>query len=173
MHVWLVLWKASDAIRAHAARSIDELGMCLTDFGILEALLHKGPMSVNELGSKVGLTSGSATTAVDRLVDRRLVARSIGQQDRRSRMVALTSSGRSCIAPAFAEHERAMEQAVSGLSVRERGTLLGLLKRLGRHAAQGLSGAERATTAATSPQVINPSQKKNSNRSTRPGGELS
>jgi MarR family 2-MHQ and catechol resistance regulon transcriptional repressor len=151
VHVWLVLWKAHDAIRANAEHSIAELGMCLTDFGVLEALLHKGPLSVNALGGKLGLTSGSATTAIDRLVERGLVERTVAAADRRARIVALTRTGRALVARAFAEHELAMDRAVAGLGDDERALLVGLLKTLGRQAEQRLTGDEKAQQAAPVP----------------------
>jgi MarR family 2-MHQ and catechol resistance regulon transcriptional repressor len=102
-----------------------------SDFGVLEALLHRGPLSVKELGAKVLLTSGSMTAAVDRLADRGLVARRDDPQDRRSRIVHLTDAGRELIERAFAEHRIAMEQAVAGFPVEERSALIRSLRRLG------------------------------------------
>jgi MarR family 2-MHQ and catechol resistance regulon transcriptional repressor len=60
----------------HAHRSIAAHDLGFSDFTILEALLHKGPMLVNEIGRRIELTSGSITTAVDRLEARGLVERS-------------------------------------------------------------------------------------------------
>src|SRR4051812_37513423 len=76
-HVWLVLMKAHRALQRHAEASIASLDLCLSDFVVLELLLHKGPMKVNDIGRKVGLTSGSITTAVDRLETRSLVSREV------------------------------------------------------------------------------------------------
>jgi MarR family transcriptional regulator, 2-MHQ and catechol-resistance regulon repressor len=134
VHVWLVLWKATRALEAHAEASIASLGMCRSDFGVLEALLHKGPLAVHELGVKVLLTSGSITTAIDRLERRGLVARGSDPRDRRARIIRLTEPGRKAIRGAFADHERAMEQAVSHLASKDRVTLLKLLRRLGQGA---------------------------------------
>ena len=67
IHLWLVLWKAFYALQARAMADIECLGLCLSDFAILELLLQKGPMPVNEIGCKVKLTSGSITVAIDRL----------------------------------------------------------------------------------------------------------
>src|SRR5216684_3321562 len=53
VHTWLVLWKASKAVDAFALRSIESLGLGRSDFGVLEALLHKGALPVNILGKKV------------------------------------------------------------------------------------------------------------------------
>ncbi|MEO6909411.1 MAG: MarR family transcriptional regulator [Edaphobacter sp.] len=97
IHLWLVLWKATRSLEAHAERSIRGFGMCQSDFGVLEALLHRGPLSVKDLGAKVLLTSGSMTAAVDRLTARGLVMRQDDAHDRRSRIIHLTDLGKELI----------------------------------------------------------------------------
>src|SRR6266700_3298969 len=104
VHVFLVLWKAARAAQAYAEKSISELEMCGSDFAVLEALLHKGPLPVNEIGKKILLTSGSITVAVDRLEQRGLVKRRAHGTDRRARVVHLTREGRKLIARAYAAH---------------------------------------------------------------------
>ena len=52
IHVFLVLWKAARSVEAYAEKSVSELEMCGSDFAVLEALLHKGPLPVNEIGKK-------------------------------------------------------------------------------------------------------------------------
>jgi len=134
VHVWLLLWKATRALEAHANASLQGLEMCPSDFAVLEALLHKGPLPVNEIGKKVLLTSGSMTAAVDRLAERGLVERKDDPEDRRTRVVHLTDAGRKLIRKLFAIHERDMERAVSSLTARELEELSGLLRKLGRGA---------------------------------------
>jgi MarR family 2-MHQ and catechol resistance regulon transcriptional repressor len=135
VHVWLVLMKAHEALRQHAMRHIESLGIGFSDFAALEVLLHKGPTPVNEIGRLVRLTSGSITSAVDRLERKGLVERRTDKADRRSRVVHLTPSGRTLIARAFADHEMAMQRAAAGLTPAERVQLIDLLKRLGLEAA--------------------------------------
>src|SRR5712691_3850461 len=101
VHVWLVLMKAHGSMARHATQSIVSLDMCLSDFGVLEALLHKGPQSIGEIGRRVELTSGSITTAIDRLEQRGLVARTAHASDRRTRVVHLTREGRTRITQVF------------------------------------------------------------------------
>ncbi|MBZ5620728.1 MAG: MarR family transcriptional regulator [Acidobacteriia bacterium] len=134
VHLWLILWKAFDALREHAERHIRSLDLGLSDFGILEALLHKGPLPVNALGSLIRLTSGSITAAVDRLEAKGLVERRNDPADRRARVVHLTASGRELISSAFADHQAAMERATSGLTAGERAEAAALLKKLGLEA---------------------------------------
>ena len=138
IHLWLVLWKVYDACHAQALGSIENLRMCYSDFAVLECLLHKGALPVNAIGQKISLTSGSISTAVDRLEERGLVERRDSKTDRRAKIVTLTAQGKRLIKDAFNKHERDMEQIAMSLSETERQTLLKLLKKLG-HAAAGVA----------------------------------
>ena len=136
VHVFLVLWKAARAVETYAENSITELEMCGSDFGVLEALLHKGPLPINEIGKKVLLTSGSITVAVDRLESKGLVERRASGTDRRARIVHLTKAGRELITRVYADHASDMERlAAASLSRAERETLIRLLKKIGYEAA--------------------------------------
>jgi MarR family 2-MHQ and catechol resistance regulon transcriptional repressor len=136
VHTWLILRKASGAVEARVVESIERAGLNQTDFSILETLFHKGTLPVNTLGKKLLLTSGSITTAVDRLVSRGLVSRQEHEADRRIRLVELTKAGRKLIAPAFERHATDLETIVGALSAKERATLITLLKKLGKDAEQ-------------------------------------
>ena len=92
--VWMVLWKAAHAIEQNAVRSVSALGLGLSEFAVLEVLLHKGPQPVNVIGKKVLLSSGSITAAVDRLESKNLVLRTADTGDLRARIVQLTARGR-------------------------------------------------------------------------------
>ena len=144
LHIWLVLWKASRAVEAQAQRSIARFGMVQSDFGVLEALLHRGPLSAKQLGAKVLLTSGSMTAAVDRLANRGLVRREDDADDRRACIVRLTAAGRRLIERAFAQHRAEMEEALEGFPIDERRLLLPLLRRLGRTAEASTEMVTRA-----------------------------
>src|SRR5437867_6526018 len=132
VHVFLVLWKAARAVQGYAEKSVSELEMCASDFAVLEALLHKGPLPVNEIGKKVLLTSGSITVAVDRLETKGLVERRAHGTDRRARIVHLTKEGRKLITRAYADHAADMERLSSNsLTKSERETLIRILKKIG------------------------------------------
>ncbi len=83
------------------------------------------------MGRTVLLSSGSITTAVDRLEARKLVRRTANDADQRSRLVELTPAGRKLIEPAFDKHCRDMERTMEILQPRERQELVRLLKKLG------------------------------------------
>jgi MarR family transcriptional regulator, 2-MHQ and catechol-resistance regulon repressor len=108
------------------------LGLGDSDFRVLEVLLHKGPLPVNVIGEKVELTTGSITTAVDRMEAKWFVVRKNHPEDRRVRIVELTPKGRRLIEKAYAQHEILMERAMKHLSREDRALLVDLLKRLGK-----------------------------------------
>ncbi len=131
-HVFLILWKAYRAIFAKSEESRKNVGLGDSDFRVLEVLLHKGPLPVNVIGEKVELTTGSTTTAVDRMEAKWLVVRKNHPDDRRIRLVELTGKGRRLIEKAYAQHFVNMEKAMRSLSREDRAELIALLKRLGK-----------------------------------------
>ena len=141
-HLWLVLMKAHRALERLAIQSIESLEIGLSDFGVMELLLHKGPQPVNEIGRRIALTSGAITTAVDRLEARGLVTRGAHPSDRRARIVRLTARGKAQAGTVFAGHKAIMDLAASGLSKTERETLIQLLKKLGTSAADSVQQSE-------------------------------
>ena len=134
-HVWLIMMKAMRALTRYAAAGIEETGLGLSDFGVLEVLLHKGPLPVNTIGPIVDLTPGSISIAVDRLFAKGLVSREESGEDRRVRIVALTPRGNDLIAPAFRKHARQMRKVFSELSSEELRSLEVALKKIGKRAA--------------------------------------
>jgi len=143
-HVFLVLWKAYRAIFAKSNESRKHLGLCDSDFRVLEVLLHKGPLPVNVIGDKVELTTGSITTAVDRMEAKWLVVRKNHPEDRRVRLVELTPRGRRFMEKAYAQHSIEMEKAMTVLSREDRAELVELLKRLGKGKEEGAAQRLRA-----------------------------
>jgi MarR family transcriptional regulator, 2-MHQ and catechol-resistance regulon repressor len=140
--LWLVIAKSYRALSLLAERSIANTGLCLTDFAALEALLHKGPLTISEIQDKVRLASGSMTAAVDRLEKLLLVVRKSSPRDRRARVVELTAQGKRLAASSFERHANDLEALMSGLSAREMERLYGSLKKLGLIAAEKLEEQE-------------------------------
>ena len=133
--LWLVFAKAHRALSAHVEESVARHGLCLSDFMALEALLHKGPLTVGEIGARVLLASGSMTAAVDRLEKLGLVRREFTEKDRRARVIHLTPEGKQQVEKIFEAHSRDLEELMAVLGAEERAELYGLLKKVGLAAA--------------------------------------
>src|SRR5919109_4926086 len=88
--LWTVITRSHRALSLLAEESIAQAGLCLTDFAALEALLHKGPLTISEIQGRVLLASGSMTAAVDRLEKKGLIKRGPAPGDRRAKVLHLT-----------------------------------------------------------------------------------
>ncbi len=132
-HLWLILMKAYRALSEVDARSIAASGLGMSDFAVLEVLLHKGQLPVNTIGKLVMLTSGSITTAIDRLERKQLVRRKASPEDRRVTYVVLTRAGSTLIRPIFKIHAERLETIFEPLTLTERSSLGKLLKKIGKH----------------------------------------
>ncbi len=130
VNLWLALWKTQKQIEAISFGHINSLGICPSDFGVLEILLHKGDLPVNDIGRKMLLTSGSITSAIDRVEAKGFVKRKNHETDRRVKVVSLTKNGEKFIKNAFADHKKVMEKVFTGLDPSHRSTLLRLLQEI-------------------------------------------
>ncbi|HEX5284660.1 MAG TPA: MarR family winged helix-turn-helix transcriptional regulator [Bryocella sp.] len=137
--LWLVLIKAYHSLLGFTEHTLNGSGLGESEFRILEALLHKGPMPVNTIGPKVFLTPGSISVAVDRLLKRGLVSRTNSSEDRRVRVVDLTPAGRRQIEEVFAAHARQVDRLAEVLSPKERRQIVRGLKAFGKAAAHTTS----------------------------------
>ena len=145
--LWLVIAKSYRALSLLAEQSIANTGLCLTDFVALEALLHKGPLTISEIQDKVRLASGSMTAAVDRLEKLGLVVRKSSPRDRRARVVELTAQGKGLAASCFERHAKDLEVLISALSQEEKEQLYESLKKIGLLAAEKLNHKKPRSTA--------------------------
>ena len=140
--LWLVILKSYRVLSLLAEQSIADTGLCLTDFAALEALLHKGPLTITQIQEKVRLASGSMTAAVDRLEKLGLVVRKSSPSDRRARVLELTAKGKRLAAASFEKHAKDLEALMSRLTQKDMERLYGSLKKLGLLAAEKLEEQE-------------------------------
>ena len=145
VHVWLVMTKAMQALGKRLSQQLLAMGLADTDFRVLEALLHKGPLPVNVIGPKVHLNPGSISVAVDRLHTRGLVLRVEDDTDRRVRTVSLTPQGREVITKAYEQHAALIQDLFAPLTRRERVELERLLKIVGKAAEIKSCNGERGS----------------------------
>jgi MarR family transcriptional regulator, 2-MHQ and catechol-resistance regulon repressor len=129
--LFLALQKTYRTVLCRVEQSKEKAGLGDSDFRVLEILMNQGPLPVNVLGTLISLTTGSITTAVDRMEEKWLVVRKNHPNDRRIRIVELTSKGRKLIEKASAQYSVDMENTVSCLSRDERTSLIQLLLKLG------------------------------------------
>lgn len=106
--------------------------LTISQFGVLEALYHLGPMCQNELAGKILKSSGNMTLVIDNLEKHGLVQRQRNTDDRRMVTVNLTQAGRELIAAVLPDHIAAIQQEMGVLSAQEQQALGDLCRKLGK-----------------------------------------
>lgn len=132
LNAFINFMRAADSVSSRLSRLLAKHGITMSQFGALEALYHLGPLSQNELGTKLLKTSGNMTMVVDNLEKRGLLKRVRSPEDRRSVSVTLTKDGRRFIERIFPRHVRSIVAEFEVLSESEQEALRRLSRKLGK-----------------------------------------
>ena len=155
LRLWVIMSRAQAAIAEHAAADVSRHGLTLTEFAIVEALYHRGPLLLGEVQKRILVSSGGITFLVDRLAAKGLVERRSCPSDRRARYAALTPEGEALMAQIFPTHVAALTRAMSALSVDEKDETTRALRALGLRAAE-LPVASSGDSALVRPSAADP-----------------
>ena len=132
LDTWIKLTRAVDSFGARLFRRGVSGDLTPSQFGVLEALHHLGPLNQGEICSKLLLSGGNVTVVIDNLEKRGLVRRERAEHDRRVVIVSLTEAGAALIAHIFPLHAAAVAEGMSALSAAEQQTLGQLCRKLGK-----------------------------------------
>lgn len=137
LKLWVVINRALHSVEERLRRQVESHELSMTEFAVLEVLLHKGALPIGEVGERVLRTSGSMTYVLDKLQRRGLIRRRACNHDRRVLYVELTEGGRQLIEPVFAEHAALVRDLMSVLTPAEQQTATEWLKRIGLGVQEG------------------------------------
>jgi MarR family 2-MHQ and catechol resistance regulon transcriptional repressor len=128
LRTWIALARAHNAVSARATADVARHDLTVAEFGVLEALYHKGPMLLNEVQRRILVSSGGITYLVDRLEKRGLVERRDCPGDRRARFAALTPEGDRLLRDIFPAHAAVIRDALTPLSREDKREAIRLLR---------------------------------------------
>jgi MarR family 2-MHQ and catechol resistance regulon transcriptional repressor len=127
---YIRLTRAANGARAHAGRHLAGTGITLTQFAVLEALYHLGPLSLSDIAQKILTTGGNLTMVVGNLEKQGLAHRQHSPEDRRVLIVVLTAKGKALIRRLFPEHAAGITEFMAGLSAAQQEQLGTLCRQL-------------------------------------------
>lgn len=137
LNAFIKLMRATNSLGGNLARHLAaEADLTMSQFAVLEALLHLGPMSQGEVCAKLLLSGSNITTVIDNLEKRKLVRRVRRTDDRRVVDVSLTDPGRKLIARLFPAHARRITNLFSALTPKQQDQLADLCRTLGKSIAE-------------------------------------
>jgi MarR family 2-MHQ and catechol resistance regulon transcriptional repressor len=132
LNAFIKLMRATNALGGNLSRHLaDKADLTMSQFAVLEALLHLGAMSQGDICHKLLLSGSNITTVIDNLEKRALVRRDRRTDDRRVVEVSLTPKGRQVIEAYFPAHARRITELFSALSSKQQDQLAALCRTLG------------------------------------------
>jgi len=131
LDTWIKFSRAKDTLDTIIRRDVEEQGLTISQFGVLEILLHLGPLCVGEIGTKLLMTSSNLVTVIDNLVKQTMVEKKPSEADRRSVIIHLTPKGRDMIQPIFHNHLNVLLECFSVLKNEQLKSLGSLSRELG------------------------------------------
>mgnify|MGYP001480149492 CR=1 FL=1 len=136
LKLFVVLTRALNSIRKLVEEDIKCLGLNPTEFAVLEFVYHKGDQPIQKIGEKVLIASSSITYVIDKLEEKGFIERKPCSKDRRMIYAGITNEGKKFMDEVFPKHKKAMKRICAGLSMKEKETVIELLKKLGYYAEQ-------------------------------------
>lgn len=127
-----ILFRAKNYLEERIKESVEPFGLNVTEFGTLEALYHKGDLSVNEILEKVLIANSSMSYVLQQLVNKGYITKVQAESDRRSFVVSLTPKGRALIKEVYLEHVTHLRESLNVLTPDEESQLQALLKKIGK-----------------------------------------
>jgi len=132
LKLYTQLMRATNTVTEKMHRHLLDYKLSISQFGVIEALYHLGPLCQKDIGDKILKTSGNMTLVIDNLEKRKLVKREKDPDDRRRMIVRLSESGYELIEKIFPDHSKTANKIFSVLEPEERDSLSLLLKKLGK-----------------------------------------
>ncbi|RKY96128.1 MAG: MarR family transcriptional regulator [Ignavibacteriae bacterium] len=128
---YIKLMRAADTISSAVNLSLSKFGLTESQFNVLDALYHLGPLSQKELGFKLLKSGGNITMVIDNLEKNSYVERIRGAEDRRIFFVHLTKKGKKRLENILPVQVKFIANEMHRLSKTEQTELQRLCKRIG------------------------------------------
>ncbi len=132
LDTFIKLVRATETVSNCIHRHLAETGLTVSQFGVLEVLLHLGPLYQRDLAEKLLKSGGNMTLVIDNLEKRELVKREREVDDRRCIKVCLTQKGHQLISRIFPSHVAAVVNEIGILTPDEQEELGRLCRKLGK-----------------------------------------
>ncbi|HKB85789.1 MAG TPA: MarR family transcriptional regulator [Ignavibacteriaceae bacterium] len=131
LNTYIKLVRAVESLNQRLYPFLSRHSLTESQFAVLEALYHLGPLNQRELSDKLLRSPGNITMVIDNLEKRNFVKRERGELDRRHYIIHLTSAGKEFIKKIFPEHLDSIVKEINVLSEEEQCQLQKMCKEIG------------------------------------------
>jgi MarR family 2-MHQ and catechol resistance regulon transcriptional repressor len=133
LDTFIKLTRATESVLARLSRKGTIAPLSQSQFAVLEALYHLGPLTQGQVSAKLLKSTGNMTLVVDNLEKGGWVQRARESDDRRQVTIHLTAAGQELIERIFPAHASAICEEMNVLTPEEQATLSELCIKLGKH----------------------------------------
>lgn len=130
LKAFIAISRSTQALHKRAGSIFAKGGLTSTQFAVLEALYHKGDLTINEIIDSILSTSGNMTVVINNLEKESLIERFVNPKDKRSSVIAITQKGRQKIEEIFPLYLKDLENSFQVLSENEKQALVLILKKI-------------------------------------------
>ncbi|WP_313129791.1 MarR family winged helix-turn-helix transcriptional regulator [Anaerocolumna sp.] len=130
LKVVIGLSRANQAIQKQSAVTFKEGGLTTAQFAVLEALYHKGTLTIQEIINSILSTGGNMTVVINNLEKEKLIERHVNPEDKRSSLIEITDKGKKIIQEIFPNHLQSLKEEFEVLTKEEKQELITILKKL-------------------------------------------
>lgn len=131
LNAYVKLARAANTAISYARVGLEDADLTLSQFAVLEALYHLGPLYLGDLARRILTSSGNLTLVIDNLEKRGLAKRRQQGRDKRFILATITPAGRKLIGRIFPQHSRRITEVMARLSPAEQEQLGHLCRKLG------------------------------------------
>lgn len=130
LKILIGMHRTVNEIDRKTSKIVSEYKLSLGQFAVMEALYHKGDMTVGMVQKKILSSSGTIPLIVNNLVKRGCVERKESENDRRQCILHLTEEGKKIIKAVAPQNEKMVKEHLSTLTEEEQDQLIYLIKKI-------------------------------------------
>lgn len=124
LNLVIAMARTYDELLSKLEKNVQQSGLNISEFGVLEMLYHKGDQSVQKIAEKILVTSGTITYVINKLENKNLVVRRKCEKDKRIFYVSLTEEGNKLISEVFKNHKEFLDNLLMDMDENSKKDLL-------------------------------------------------
>lgn len=127
---FLLLMQTSKAIQERIRDEMFKHKLSITEFSVLEVLFYQGKQTIQQIGNRILISSGSMTYVIDKLEQKGILKRNDCREDRRVIHITLTAEGMKMMENIMPQYKDMADSFFGDLTGEESQLLVNSLKKV-------------------------------------------
>ena len=127
---FLLLMQTSKAIQERIRDEMFKHKLSITEFSVLEVLFYQGKQTIQQIGNRILISSGSMTYVIDKLEQKGILKRNDCREDRRVIHITLTAEGMKMMENIMPQYKDMVDSFFGDLTGEESQLLVNSLKKV-------------------------------------------